>query len=167
MTPGMRRPPAERDIERHLPLKPLVFQVLLCLADGERHGWSLVREVQQRGGFSRIMPGNFYRTLRGMLADSLIAESAERPAPDEDDERRRYFGRRRSAKRRRRGRASRGSGPRSAGEAAHRQTRMITFLYRVLVVIFSGTRAGRSPTTSSACSSGSSTKCDASGRAFG
>jgi DNA-binding PadR family transcriptional regulator len=91
MTPGMRRPPAERDIERYLPLKPLVFQVLLCLADGERHGWSLVREVQQRGGFSRIMPGNFYRTLRGMLADSLIAESAERPAPDEDDERRRYF----------------------------------------------------------------------------
>ena len=77
--------------ERHLPLKPLVFQILLALADGERHGWSLVREVQQRGGFARIMPGNFYRTLRTMLSQGFIAESRERPSADEDDERRRYF----------------------------------------------------------------------------
>ena len=79
-------------IEPHLPLKPLVFQILLALADGERHGWSLVREVQQRAGFDRIMPGNFYRMLRTMLADGFIYESLARPAPDEDDERRRYFG---------------------------------------------------------------------------
>jgi DNA-binding PadR family transcriptional regulator len=78
------------EIDARLPLKPLVFQVLLALVDGERHGWSLVREVQQRGGFSRIMPGNFYRTLRGMLADGLIEEAAPKVATD-DDERRRYF----------------------------------------------------------------------------
>ena len=75
----------------HPPLKPLVFQVLLALVDGERHGWSLVREVQQRGGFGQVMPGNFYRTLRAMLADGLIAEARERAASDPDDERRRYF----------------------------------------------------------------------------
>jgi DNA-binding PadR family transcriptional regulator len=86
----MGRVPSRADLEMHLPLKPLVFQVLLALAGGERHGWSLVREIQQRGGFGRIMPGNFYRTLRSMLADGLIAESRERPAED-DDERRRYF----------------------------------------------------------------------------
>jgi DNA-binding PadR family transcriptional regulator len=68
-----------------------VFQVLLALADGERHGWSLVRDVQQRGGFGRLMPGNFYRTLRSMLADGFIEESSSRPAASEDDERRRYF----------------------------------------------------------------------------
>ena len=79
------------DINAHLPLKPLVFQILLALADEERHGWSLVRDVQQRGGFARIMPGNFYRTLRTMLAQGLIVESRARPAADEDDERRRYF----------------------------------------------------------------------------
>lgn len=73
------------------PLKPLIFQVLLALVDGERHGWSLVREVQQRGGFDRIMPGNFYRTLRAMLADGLIEEAADREDTGEDDERRRYF----------------------------------------------------------------------------
>ena len=75
-----------------LPLKPLVFQVLLALADGERHGWSLVREVQQRGGFGRIMPGNFYRTLRAMLAEGLIEEVPQNMrATEEEDERRRYF----------------------------------------------------------------------------
>ena len=78
-------------LDDHLPLKPLVFQVLLALADGDRHGWSLVRDVQQRGAFGKIMPGNFYRTLRGMLADGLIAE-ADTPAAERDaDERRRYF----------------------------------------------------------------------------
>ena len=81
-----RRPPTPPQ-----PLKPLVFQVLLALVDGERHGWSLVREVQQRGGFDQLMPGNFYRTLRGMLADGLIEEARGRAASEPDDERRRYF----------------------------------------------------------------------------
>jgi DNA-binding PadR family transcriptional regulator len=81
------------EVDSRLPLKPLVFQILLALSDDERHGWSLVREVQQRGGFARLMPGNFYRTLRSMLADGLIEESAKRSTrrADDDDERRRYF----------------------------------------------------------------------------
>jgi DNA-binding PadR family transcriptional regulator len=73
-----------------LPLKPLVFHILLALNDGERHGWSLVREIQDRTGDTRILPANFYRTLRGMLADGLIADTGHREAKD-DDERRRYF----------------------------------------------------------------------------
>lgn len=86
-------------------MKPLVFQVLLALVHSDRssttgrrgdapegrHGWSLVREIQQRGDFDGIMPGNFYRTLRGMLAEGLIEEVPGRPRRDEDDERRRYF----------------------------------------------------------------------------
>jgi DNA-binding PadR family transcriptional regulator len=76
--------PARGEIDSKLPLKPLVFQILLALSDDERHGWSLVREVQQRGGFARLMPGNFYRTLRAMLADGLIEESSKRST-------RRYF----------------------------------------------------------------------------
>jgi DNA-binding PadR family transcriptional regulator len=86
----MRSKPRD-SVDDLLPLKPLVLQVLLALAEGERHGWSLVRDVQQRGGFSRIMPGNFYRTLRAMLTDGLIDESPLRPKAAEDDERRRYF----------------------------------------------------------------------------
>jgi DNA-binding PadR family transcriptional regulator len=79
------------DARSRLPLKPLVFQVLLTLTAGERHGWSLVREIQQAGAGAKVLPANFYRTLRGMLADGLIEETEARRAAGEDDERRRYF----------------------------------------------------------------------------
>ena len=77
------------DARRFLPLKPLVYEVLLALSVGERHGWSLVREIQERAGGARVLPANFYRTLRGMLADGLIEEAGTRRS--DGDERRRYF----------------------------------------------------------------------------
>lgn len=77
------------DARAFLPLKPLVYEILLALNDGERHGWSLVKEIQERSGAGRVLPANFYRTLRGMLADGLIEEAAARRG--DDSERRRYF----------------------------------------------------------------------------
>jgi DNA-binding PadR family transcriptional regulator len=77
-------------VARFLPLKPLVFQILLALADGNRHGWSLVREVQQHFGAERILPGNFYRTLRRLRTDGLI-ELAPDAQGEPTDERRQYF----------------------------------------------------------------------------
>ena len=75
-----------------LPLKPVVFQVLLSLVDGERHGYGLVQDIADRTA-ARISlePGNLYRVLRTMIDDGLIEESDRRPAPDLDDERRRYY----------------------------------------------------------------------------
>jgi len=87
MTPSSRS-----DAPAAVPLKPVVFQILLVLLDEERHGWGIVREVERRAGDTlRILPGNLYRSLREMLAEGLIEESARRPDPDLDDERRRYF----------------------------------------------------------------------------
>jgi len=84
--------PSPRPSAPAAPLKPVVFQILLVLLDEERHGWSIVREVERRAGDTlRILPGNLYRSLREMLTDGLIEESARRPDPDLDDERRRYF----------------------------------------------------------------------------
>ena len=77
------------DARRFLPLNTLVFETLLALTGDTRHGWDLVREIQQRLGGERVLPANFYRTLRTMLAEGLIEESA-RPK-DESAERRRYF----------------------------------------------------------------------------
>jgi DNA-binding PadR family transcriptional regulator len=73
-------------------MKPLVFEILLALVERPRHGWDLVRDVEARLGGEPLLPGNFYRTLRRMLADHLIEETAppdreEAPAND----RRRYF----------------------------------------------------------------------------
>ena len=69
-------------------LKPLVFEILLALSAEPRHGWSLVRDVEDRLG-ERLLPGNFYRTLRRLLADGLIEEALSHGR--DDDERRRYF----------------------------------------------------------------------------
>jgi DNA-binding PadR family transcriptional regulator len=64
-----------RDPRDVLPLKPVVFQILLVLADGERHGWSLVHALQQRTGGERLLPGNFYRVLKAMTAEGLIEDA--------------------------------------------------------------------------------------------
>jgi DNA-binding PadR family transcriptional regulator len=78
-----------------MPLKPLVFEILLALSGEPRHGWSLVGEVQERLGGEQLLPGNFYRTLRRMLADGMIEETNPDPASadaaDKNAERRRYF----------------------------------------------------------------------------
>jgi DNA-binding PadR family transcriptional regulator len=75
-----------------LPLKPVVFQVLLSLSDGERHGYAIVQDIAQRTSARlRLEPGNLYRSLKWMLDRGLVEESERRPAPDLDDERRRYY----------------------------------------------------------------------------
>ncbi len=73
------------------PLSDVVFQLLVILHDGERHGYRLAKQLQGKLGKRRIAPGNLYRTLRSMLDQGLIEESGWRPDPGIDDERRRYF----------------------------------------------------------------------------
>ncbi len=77
--------------ESFAPLSEVVFQLLVILHDGERHGYRLAKQLQGKLGKRRIAPGNLYRTLRSMLDQGLIEESGWRPDPGIDDERRRYF----------------------------------------------------------------------------
>ena len=82
--------PAARDPHTFLPLTSVVFEILLSLADGERHGYSILREVGDRSG-TPLRPGTLYRALARLLDDELVEELDERPDPDLDDERRRYY----------------------------------------------------------------------------
>jgi DNA-binding PadR family transcriptional regulator len=44
--------------ERFLPLTAVVFEILLSLADGERHGYDVMQDVERRtGGRSCCTPG--------------------------------------------------------------------------------------------------------------
>lgn len=82
----------EKDPQGLLPLTPAVLQILLSLADEERHGYGIMREVEDRtGGRVRLGPGTLYGSIKRMLADGLIEESDERPDPELDDSRRRYY----------------------------------------------------------------------------
>ena len=75
-----------------IPLTPSMFQVLVALADGEKHGYAIIKEVARRtDGRERLRPTTLYSILRRFEADGLIEETSERPDPALDDERRRYF----------------------------------------------------------------------------
>ena len=69
-----------------------MFHILLALADKERHGYDIMREVDERSeGKVRLGPGTLYGSIKRMLSDGLIEELDERPDPELDDERRRYY----------------------------------------------------------------------------
>ena len=54
---------------------PAMFQILLALADGDRHGYGILREVEARtGGEFRLGPGTLYRSLGRLLDAGLIQE---------------------------------------------------------------------------------------------
>ena len=77
---------------RQLPLSPPEFQILLALADGEKHGYAIMQEVHTRTeGRTRLGPGTLYGAIKRMLGDGLIEETEERPDPQLDDQRRRYY----------------------------------------------------------------------------
>jgi len=78
--------------EEMLPLTPPVFHILLALADEERHGYGIMRDVaRQTNDTLQLGPGTLYGCLKRMLASGLVEESDERPDPALDDERRRYY----------------------------------------------------------------------------
>jgi DNA-binding PadR family transcriptional regulator len=69
-----------------------VFHILLALADGEKHGYAIMQEVETNtDGTVTMGPGTLYGSIKRMLAAGLIEESDERPDPDLDDQRRRYY----------------------------------------------------------------------------
>lgn len=83
---------SEPDLESHLPLSPAAFHVLLALADGEKHGYAIKKEVSRRTEEKvRLGPGTLYGLIKRMLNDGLLVECDERPDPSLDDERRRYY----------------------------------------------------------------------------
>ena len=78
--------------ENNLPMTPAVFNILLALADGEKHGYAIMLEVEANTrGAVKMGPGTLYGSIKRMLASALIEEADERPDPEMDDERRRYY----------------------------------------------------------------------------
>lgn len=75
-----------------LPLPAAQLNILLALADGEKHGYAVMREVESMtDGEVTMGPGTLYGTVKKMLNAGLIEETDQRPDPEMDDERRRYY----------------------------------------------------------------------------
>jgi DNA-binding PadR family transcriptional regulator len=77
--------------EQLLPLPPATLHILLALADGERHGYAIIQDVEARTeGELRMSAGTLYRSIARMVEQGLISEVANRRTRAED-ERRRYY----------------------------------------------------------------------------
>jgi DNA-binding PadR family transcriptional regulator len=74
------------------PLTAAMFHVLLALADGDKHGYAILKEVEtQTDGEVQLSTGTLYGIIKRLLIDGLIVELRTRPAAEDDDQRRRYY----------------------------------------------------------------------------
>jgi DNA-binding PadR family transcriptional regulator len=71
-------------------IKPQFFYILLALADGERHGLAIARDVQALSdGEVRLWPATLYGSLDELRLRRWIEELPEHP--EDESERRRYY----------------------------------------------------------------------------
>lgn len=64
----------------------------MSLADGEKHGYAIGKEVASRtNGQVELRAATLYTVIKRLLENGFIEESAARPDPALDDERRRYY----------------------------------------------------------------------------
>jgi DNA-binding PadR family transcriptional regulator len=81
--------PIKRDPAPFLPLTPAAFHVLLALSDGPKHGYLILKDVEERtSGAVRLSTGTLYGLIKRFLDDELIVEL---PAEDDGHERRRPY----------------------------------------------------------------------------
>jgi len=78
--------------ETLLPLSVPVFQILLSLAEADRHGYGIIGDVRSRSQDEVILStSTLYGAIKRMMRDGLVDRSDMRPDPELDDERRRYY----------------------------------------------------------------------------
>ena len=78
------------DLTTHLPLPNLPLHVLLVLAEGELHGWAIIKRIESMSaGAHSPSSGSLYLAMARLEEKGLISDA---PAPDEEtDTRRRYY----------------------------------------------------------------------------
>ena len=81
-----------QDPKSFLPLTPAVFHILLSLSDEDRHGYGIMKEVEQRTeGRMQLKPGTLYQAIKRLLESGLIDEVGEKTEAEINDARRRYY----------------------------------------------------------------------------
>ena len=56
-------------------LTSAMFHILLTLAEGERHGYAIMKEIEHRTNSAvELGPGTLYRSIKQLVSSGLIAE---------------------------------------------------------------------------------------------
>ena len=75
-----------------LSVTPAIFHILLSLSDSPRHGYAIMKEVDERtGGEVRLGPGTLYRSLQKMVDRGLVEEEGTPSVASGHDTRRRCY----------------------------------------------------------------------------
>ena len=62
--------------ESFLPLTPVAFEILLALAEGERHGYDVILEIERRtAGRISPNPGTLYRAIDRLVQEGLLTST--------------------------------------------------------------------------------------------
>jgi hypothetical protein len=68
--------------DRFLPLTPVVFEIALAFAAGERHGYEIMQEVERRTDRQIVLhPGTLYRASAGCSIRGSSRSSTNAPPP--------------------------------------------------------------------------------------
>jgi DNA-binding PadR family transcriptional regulator len=74
------------------PLPSAAFQILLSLAEGDLHGYAIMRQVEeQTGGRLRMGPGTLYSSIQSLLEENFIEEVSVKESTESQPERRRFY----------------------------------------------------------------------------
>lgn len=88
----MSKPSLDERARAALPLTPVALQILLALADRDRHGLGIADEIEATTGGKMVLgPGTLYGAMKRLLELGLIDEPADTPKGDSPDPRRRYY----------------------------------------------------------------------------
>jgi DNA-binding PadR family transcriptional regulator len=78
--------------ESQAPLTAAMFNVLLALSDGEKHGYAILKDVAaQTNGEVQLSTGTLYGIMKRLVKGGWIVEARRRPLAVDDDQRRRYY----------------------------------------------------------------------------
>jgi DNA-binding PadR family transcriptional regulator len=78
--------------ESPAPLTAAMFNVMLALSDGDKHGYAILKDVAaQTDGEVQLSTGTLYGIVKRLLLEGMIVELRRRPAAEDDDSRRRYY----------------------------------------------------------------------------
>ena len=74
------------------PLTAVAMQILLALADRERHGLGIADEIEATTGGKMVLgPGTLYGAMKRLLELGLVGEPDGTPKGESADPRRRYY----------------------------------------------------------------------------
>jgi DNA-binding PadR family transcriptional regulator len=74
------------------PLPAVAFQIMLSLADGDLHGYAIMRQVEeQTSGRLRLGPGTLYGSIQALIEGKLIEEVYRPDEAEVQQGRRRYY----------------------------------------------------------------------------